>query len=115
MRSLTVCLLQAGNDDQDISIQQVWTRLRLRNERKVHTELPDLSPRIPNRLTSNYPYSVKVFDAGAWTQWCEIKRPNVVELWFSPQGTYLATWERPCKGTHTRRKFYNLPINLFVS
>ncbi|KAL1929710.1 hypothetical protein VTP01DRAFT_1848 [Rhizomucor pusillus] len=41
--------------------------------------------------------SVKVFDAAELTQRCEIKRANVVELWFSPQGNYLATWERPQK------------------
>lgn len=41
------------------------------------------------------PDSVKVFDAAELTQRCEIKRVNVVELWFSPQGNYLATWERP--------------------
>ncbi|KAI9323826.1 eukaryotic translation initiation factor eIF2A-domain-containing protein [Dichotomocladium elegans] len=41
--------------------------------------------------------SVKVFDAATLTQWCEIQRPNVVDLWFSPQGSYVATWERPTK------------------
>ncbi|KAJ8658740.1 hypothetical protein O0I10_005464 [Lichtheimia ornata] len=41
--------------------------------------------------------SVKVFDASSLAQRCEIKRPNVVDLWFSPQGSYLATWERPTK------------------
>ncbi|ORZ03752.1 eukaryotic translation initiation factor eIF2A-domain-containing protein [Syncephalastrum racemosum] len=41
--------------------------------------------------------SVKVFDASEWTQWCEIKRPKIIDLWFSPQGNYIATWERPTK------------------
>lgn len=44
-----------------------------------------------------FPTSVKVFDASSLAQRCEIKRPNVVDLWFSPQGSYLATWERPSK------------------
>ncbi|KAI9258737.1 eukaryotic translation initiation factor eIF2A-domain-containing protein [Phascolomyces articulosus] len=41
--------------------------------------------------------SVKVFDAATLAQRCEIKQANVVDLWFSPQGSYLATWQRPTK------------------
>ncbi|KAL0092443.1 eukaryotic translation initiation factor eIF2A-domain-containing protein [Phycomyces blakesleeanus] len=41
--------------------------------------------------------SVKVYDAGSLEQWCEIKRPNVIDLWLSPQGSFVATWERPTK------------------
>ncbi|KAG0166222.1 hypothetical protein DFQ28_007609 [Apophysomyces sp. BC1034] len=41
--------------------------------------------------------SVKVFDAATLTQWCEIKRDNIIDLWLSPQGSYVATWERPTK------------------
>jgi translation initiation factor 2A len=28
---------------------------------------------------------------------CEIERANVIDFWLSPQGSYLATWERPSK------------------
>jgi translation initiation factor 2A len=30
-------------------------------------------------------------------QFCEIERANVIDFWLSPQGSYLATWERPSK------------------
>ncbi|KAI9265700.1 eukaryotic translation initiation factor eIF2A-domain-containing protein [Helicostylum pulchrum] len=41
--------------------------------------------------------SVKVYDAATLEQFCEIERPNVIDFWLSPQGSYLATWERPTK------------------
>lgn len=41
--------------------------------------------------------SVKVFDATSLEQFCVIERANVVDFWLSPQGSYLATWERPTK------------------
>ncbi|CEG64096.1 hypothetical protein RMATCC62417_01132 [Rhizopus microsporus] len=48
-----------------------------------------------------YAYStnqcVKVFDANSLEPRCEIKRENVIDFWFSPQGSYVATWERPSK------------------
>ncbi|KAI8371554.1 eukaryotic translation initiation factor eIF2A-domain-containing protein [Radiomyces spectabilis] len=40
---------------------------------------------------------VKVFNAKTLAPLCEIKRANVVEFWFSPQGNFLATWERQIK------------------
>ncbi|KAI8374302.1 eukaryotic translation initiation factor eIF2A-domain-containing protein [Radiomyces spectabilis] len=40
---------------------------------------------------------VKVYDAESLVQRCDIKRANVVDLWLSPQGNYMATWERPTK------------------
>lgn len=48
-----------------------------------------------------------MFDASEWTQWCEIKRPKIIDLWFSPQGSYLATWERPSKSITSNR----CPVN----
>lgn len=42
-------------------------------------------------------FSAKVFDASTLKQLSEIKRPNLIDLWLSPQGSYLATWERPSK------------------
>ncbi|CAO3610138.1 unnamed protein product [Cunninghamella blakesleeana] len=48
-----------------------------------------------------YAYSTnegaKVFDASTLKQLSEIKRSNIIDLWLSPQGSYLATWERPTK------------------
>ncbi|KAH8551581.1 eukaryotic translation initiation factor eIF2A-domain-containing protein [Umbelopsis sp. PMI_123] len=41
--------------------------------------------------------SVKVFDAVTDTQISEVTRTNVIDVWFSPKGTYFATWERPTK------------------
>ncbi|KAI8638391.1 eukaryotic translation initiation factor eIF2A-domain-containing protein [Parasitella parasitica] len=41
--------------------------------------------------------SIKVFDASTLDQFCEIEKPNVILFWLSPQGSYLATWERPTK------------------
>lgn len=45
----------------------------------------------------NIDFSVKVFNASTLEQLCEIVRPNVVDFWLSPQGNYVATWERPSK------------------
>ncbi|CAO3685298.1 unnamed protein product [Rhizopus stolonifer] len=48
-----------------------------------------------------YAYStnqfVKVFDANSLEQLCEIAKENVIDFWLSPQGSYVATWERPSK------------------
>ncbi|KAI9287932.1 eukaryotic translation initiation factor eIF2A-domain-containing protein [Umbelopsis sp. AD052] len=41
--------------------------------------------------------SVKVFDAATDVQISEVTRINVIDVWFSPKGTYFATWERPTK------------------
>ncbi|KAI9484039.1 MAG: eukaryotic translation initiation factor eIF2A-domain-containing protein [Benjaminiella poitrasii] len=41
--------------------------------------------------------SIKVFDAATFNQLCEVERSNVIDFWLSPQGSYLATWERPTK------------------
>lgn len=40
---------------------------------------------------------VKVFDANTLQQLCEIAKENVIDFWLSPQGSYIAAWERPCK------------------
>ncbi|KAF7726517.1 hypothetical protein EC973_008648 [Apophysomyces ossiformis] len=40
---------------------------------------------------------VKVYDATTLAPQCEILRENIVDLWLSPQGSYIATWERPTK------------------
>ncbi|KAG1546040.1 hypothetical protein G6F50_013681 [Rhizopus delemar] len=48
-----------------------------------------------------YAYStnqgVKVFDANTLQQLCEIAKENVIDFWLSPQGSYIAAWERPSK------------------
>jgi uncharacterized protein with WD repeat len=36
-----------------------------------------------------------VFDAITNTQISEVVKANVVDVWFSPKGTYFVTWERP--------------------
>ncbi|KAJ2964371.1 hypothetical protein NQZ79_g682 [Umbelopsis isabellina] len=41
--------------------------------------------------------SVKVFDAITNTQISEVVKANIVDVWFSPKGTYFVTWERPTK------------------
>ncbi|RUS23444.1 hypothetical protein BC937DRAFT_86128 [Endogone sp. FLAS-F59071] len=41
--------------------------------------------------------SVKVFDASTNALVSEILRANVIEIGFSPRGTYISTWERPTK------------------
>lgn len=45
----------------------------------------------------SYYLSVKVFDAASLEPFCEIERANVIDFWLSPQGSYVATWERPGK------------------
>ncbi|KAI8342376.1 eukaryotic translation initiation factor eIF2A-domain-containing protein [Chlamydoabsidia padenii] len=39
----------------------------------------------------------KVFEASSLKQRCEIKRVNLLDLWLSPQGSFMATWERYTK------------------
>ncbi|KAI8980325.1 eukaryotic translation initiation factor eIF2A-domain-containing protein [Pilobolus umbonatus] len=41
--------------------------------------------------------SIKAFDAHTMEQRCEIRKSNVIDFWLSPQGSYMATWERPTK------------------
>ncbi|KAI6037801.1 eukaryotic translation initiation factor eIF2A-domain-containing protein [Pisolithus marmoratus] len=43
------------------------------------------------------PTSVRIFQAENATLVQELNIPNVVELNFSPRGTYISTWERPVK------------------
>lgn len=40
---------------------------------------------------------VQIFQAESAHQLHDIELPNIVELSFSPRGTYLSTWERPAK------------------
>lgn len=63
----------------------------LRYERCVDRMLAISNPRFASM------YSVKVFDASTMEKLCEIERANVIDFWLSPQGSYLATWERPSK------------------
>ncbi|KAL9542915.1 hypothetical protein MBANPS3_008364 [Mucor bainieri] len=66
-------------------------------------EKPDTTARMfhYSRYGHVYAYStnlsVKVFDASTMDKLCEIERANVIDFWLSPQGSYLATWERPTK------------------
>ncbi|CAO3580610.1 unnamed protein product [Absidia cylindrospora] len=39
----------------------------------------------------------KVFDTSTLKQRCDIQRVNLLDLWLSPQGSFLATWERYTK------------------
>ncbi|EDR11071.1 uncharacterized protein LACBIDRAFT_233034, partial [Laccaria bicolor S238N-H82] len=65
------------------------------------------SPEVPAR-TYNYsadgrlyayalPTSVKIFQAEGAQLLQELQLPNIVEVNFSPRGTYISTWERPVK------------------
>ncbi|ORX59490.1 translation initiation factor eIF-2A [Hesseltinella vesiculosa] len=66
-------------------------------------EKPEITTRIfkYSKYGQVYAYgtaeSVKVFDTDTLKQRCVINHPNVLDLWFSPQGNYLATWERYTK------------------
>lgn len=57
-----------------------------------------------------------MFDAITNTQISEVTRENVIDVWFSPKGTYFATWERPSKcdvkGVIWRLMFANSGSNL---
>jgi translation initiation factor 2A len=37
-------------------------------------------------------------------QRCEIKRINLLDLWLSPQGSFMATWERYSKNPNNHHK-----------
>ncbi|GJE88109.1 translation initiation factor eIF2A [Phanerochaete sordida] len=43
------------------------------------------------------PTAVRIYQAESATLLQELAIPNVLELSFSPRGTYLSTWERPAK------------------
>ncbi|EXX52633.1 hypothetical protein RirG_251340 [Rhizophagus irregularis DAOM 197198w] len=43
------------------------------------------------------PESVKIFDAETAQLVSEIPKKQIVEIGFSPKGTYISTWERPVK------------------
>ena len=55
-------------------------------------------------------HSIKVFDANSMEQLCVIEKANVIDFWLSPQGSYLATWERPCEWDEMKRKMPILTI-----
>lgn len=46
-------------------------------------------------LTQFDPRSVRIFLAEGAQLLQELSVPNIIELKFSPRGTYLSTWERP--------------------
>ena len=48
----------------------------------------------PNYLVIHY-FSVKIIDAETIQLVSEIPKKQVVEIGFSPKGTYISTWERP--------------------
>ncbi|KAG2218966.1 hypothetical protein INT45_008390 [Circinella minor] len=96
------------------STQTTQFSYRSQKELTVWSGYPDYKPikgfEKPETATRTFQYSkyghayayatnesVKVFDASTLTQRCEIQQANVVDLWFSPQGSYLATWQRPTK------------------
>ncbi|KAI6037374.1 eukaryotic translation initiation factor eIF2A-domain-containing protein [Pisolithus microcarpus] len=58
------------------------------------------------------PTSVKIFHAESATLVQELNIPNIVELNFSPRGTYLSTWERPVKledgGQHKNLRVFSV-------
>ena len=43
------------------------------------------------------PTGVRIFQAEGAQLLQELSLPNIVEINFSPRGTYLSTWERPVK------------------
>ncbi|KAI9570683.1 eukaryotic translation initiation factor eIF2A-domain-containing protein [Boletus coccyginus] len=66
-----------------------------------------VSPDVPAR-TSHYsndgrlfayalPSVVRIFQAEGARLFQELSIPNIIELQFSPRGTYISTWERPVK------------------
>jgi uncharacterized protein with WD repeat len=60
----------------------------------------------------NYCDRVRVFQAEAAQLLHELPIPNVVELQFSPRGTYLSTWERP--GTWPAPYFWSSSLSTFL-
>jgi len=65
--------------------------------------VPDVPARIQNYSSDGrlYAYAlpavVRIFQAEGAQLIQELSLPNVVDLRFSPRGTYLSTWERPVK------------------
>ncbi|OBZ80975.1 Eukaryotic translation initiation factor 2A, partial [Choanephora cucurbitarum] len=66
-------------------------------------EKPDAASRMFHYSKYGHVYAyatnqnIKVFDANSMEQLCVIEKANVIDFWLSPQGSYLATWERPSK------------------
>ncbi|KAI8379014.1 eukaryotic translation initiation factor eIF2A-domain-containing protein [Blakeslea trispora] len=66
-------------------------------------EKPDASSRMFRYSKYGHVYAyatsqnIKVFDASSMEQLCVIDKANIIDFWLSPQGSYLATWERPSK------------------
>ena len=55
-----------------------------------------VSPRLTLRSHLTPPQlSVRIFQAEGAKLLQELSIPNIVELQFSPRGTYISTWERP--------------------
>jgi translation initiation factor 2A len=50
-----------------------------------------------NVLTESFMFRVRIYQAEGAQLLQELQLPNIVELQFSPRGTYLSTWERPMK------------------
>ena len=61
--------------------------------------LPTAYVAVTHRLPwQTYPFNrVRIFQAEGAHLLRELQLPNIVELNFSPRGTYISTWERPSK------------------
>ncbi|KAJ3740333.1 eukaryotic translation initiation factor eIF2A-domain-containing protein [Lentinula detonsa] len=56
------------------------------------------------------PGCVRIFQAEGAQLLSELALPNIIELSFSPRGTYLSTWERPLKLDGSAQQHKNLRI-----
>lgn len=60
-------------------------------------------PSCQNRILVDYLliiFSVRIFQAEGAQLLQELPVPNVVDISFSPRGTYISTWERPGMSCH---------------
>ncbi|KAG0701419.1 hypothetical protein DFH29DRAFT_1069674, partial [Suillus ampliporus] len=107
------CALQPSSSPSIFSLlREAFAYLRSRPLRLLSTNTytpiegfaaPDVPARIhhysPDGRLFAYalPTVVRIFLADGTQLLQELSVPNIVELKFSPRGTYLSTWERPVK------------------
>lgn len=87
-------LRQPRHPSSHLPLQQRWKVVRLCPSERVR--IASCLPAYPFDLSfCSLRFSVRIFQAEGAKLLQELSIPNIIELQFSPRGTYLSTWERP--------------------